>query len=502
MMSRILINEPPILVLPTLATEIGLNEAMVLQQIHYWLMNERNKNRFDGHVWVRNTYEQWGRQFPFWGEKTLRRTITSLEDMQLVQSYISNEEFRKTKFYTIQYNNVETLGLASSPYIKRTRPTVSPLRGCASGQNDQTDLVNLDDNPGLDRISGSPSGQIDQTQLVKMTRSYKEAETTFRDINILPPPNPPQLQVSENEDDLNQIVFREVGDGLNFSSDPKGQTHLPVRADGSGQNDQMVSNSGLDVTIDGSGFKQFSSDRSSGQNDQTEAPKRSDGSGHLGDKPANHSQRKSSDDDEEDLSQRMIKVWNRLVQGKIKDAPRKELSLNDSRKRSLEVLFKGVLDGDFAEWERYCARIAGTQFLLGENASGFKVSLEWALVVPNALKVLEGRIYDKPQDKVQPAKQLESGDFEVELREHFARNGYPLEWMKVYQILCKRKGQSFFTSWLKGCVPLAVRENKAVMLAPTRFLRDHMTSNYHFEIKAAAQTCWPNLKDLTIEVKA
>src|SRR3990167_8536578 len=127
MRSSVLINEPPILVLPTLASEIGLNEAMVLQQIHYWLNNERIKNHFNGQTWVRNTYDQWRRQFPFWGEKTLRRAFSSLEEQQLVQSFISNEEFRKTKFYTIQYDNVEKLDLGHRPYIREKTPTASSI---------------------------------------------------------------------------------------------------------------------------------------------------------------------------------------------------------------------------------------------------------------------------------------------------------------------------------------------------------------------------------------
>ena len=34
----LLISEPPLQVLPSLAVKIGLNEAIVLQQIHYWLL--------------------------------------------------------------------------------------------------------------------------------------------------------------------------------------------------------------------------------------------------------------------------------------------------------------------------------------------------------------------------------------------------------------------------------------------------------------------------------
>jgi len=36
--SSLLIAVPPLIVLPTLATLVGLNEAIFLQQLHYWLL--------------------------------------------------------------------------------------------------------------------------------------------------------------------------------------------------------------------------------------------------------------------------------------------------------------------------------------------------------------------------------------------------------------------------------------------------------------------------------
>ena len=40
-MSKLLINEQPLQVLPSLAEAIGLNQAIALQQVHYWLENAR-----------------------------------------------------------------------------------------------------------------------------------------------------------------------------------------------------------------------------------------------------------------------------------------------------------------------------------------------------------------------------------------------------------------------------------------------------------------------------
>jgi hypothetical protein len=76
-MSKLLIDEPPLQVLPSLALAIGLNEAIFLQQLHYWL--QRSEHQHAGQRWVYNTLEGWHEQFPFWSMSTVRRTIRSLK---------------------------------------------------------------------------------------------------------------------------------------------------------------------------------------------------------------------------------------------------------------------------------------------------------------------------------------------------------------------------------------------------------------------------------------
>jgi hypothetical protein len=71
------------MLLPQLAARIGLNEAIVLQQIHFWVKNaERRRDQrhlHDGHWWVWNNYDEWQRDnFPFWHVGTIRRTMYSL----------------------------------------------------------------------------------------------------------------------------------------------------------------------------------------------------------------------------------------------------------------------------------------------------------------------------------------------------------------------------------------------------------------------------------------
>ena len=44
-MSKLLIHDKPIMILPSLAQKIGLNEAIILQQIHYWLVSSQHEKR-------------------------------------------------------------------------------------------------------------------------------------------------------------------------------------------------------------------------------------------------------------------------------------------------------------------------------------------------------------------------------------------------------------------------------------------------------------------------
>ena len=71
---RNLLHEEPLLLLPTLATALGVNEAIILRQIYYWLTkNEgKRKNYMYGYYWTFNSIADWQKQFPFW-EVALKR---------------------------------------------------------------------------------------------------------------------------------------------------------------------------------------------------------------------------------------------------------------------------------------------------------------------------------------------------------------------------------------------------------------------------------------------
>lgn len=87
--NELFINKDDVLLIrKTLVKVLGnLNEAVVLNQIHYWLeINKKaDKNFRDGRYWIFNTYQSWKEtDFDFWSVDTIRRTITSLEKKGIV----------------------------------------------------------------------------------------------------------------------------------------------------------------------------------------------------------------------------------------------------------------------------------------------------------------------------------------------------------------------------------------------------------------------------------
>ncbi|WP_409295908.1 conserved phage C-terminal domain-containing protein [Peribacillus sp. SCS-26] len=104
-MSKLLIHEAPVMIIPSLAVRIGLIEAVILQQIHYWMMV--SVHEMEGRKWVYNTYQNWKEQLPFWSESTIKRAIKSLEAQGLVvTANFNRSKMDKTKWYSICYEKL------------------------------------------------------------------------------------------------------------------------------------------------------------------------------------------------------------------------------------------------------------------------------------------------------------------------------------------------------------------------------------------------------------
>jgi hypothetical protein len=112
--SKLLIDEHPLQVLPSLAVKYGLNEAIILQQVHYWIRTKPIEK--EGFQWTFSTFERWLKQFPFFSRRTLERAMANLEKSGALVGVVGLAEDARdrTKYYRIDYPVLEGASPAQS----------------------------------------------------------------------------------------------------------------------------------------------------------------------------------------------------------------------------------------------------------------------------------------------------------------------------------------------------------------------------------------------------
>lgn len=105
-MSLLLLKSRPLVVIPELAVRLGLNEAMLLQQIQYWLTETTSGVDYDGSRWIYNTVEEWKNQFPFFSESTIKRAFNNLKQQGVLRiEQINKSNHDRTNYYAINYDH-------------------------------------------------------------------------------------------------------------------------------------------------------------------------------------------------------------------------------------------------------------------------------------------------------------------------------------------------------------------------------------------------------------
>lgn len=173
-----------------LALVLGdLNEAIVLNQLNYWLGINRKagKNFIDDRYWVYNSYSDWkAKDFPYWSEKTIQRTFTRLENKGVVVSANYNKlGIDKTKWYTIDTERLQELvDEFNSDEDKMTNRQDNMTdrqdkMTCREGQSDRplpeitTENINRDYNS---EITGEVHTSVSEKQTARVTRQDMQAK--------------------------------------------------------------------------------------------------------------------------------------------------------------------------------------------------------------------------------------------------------------------------------------------------------------------------------------
>jgi hypothetical protein len=195
---KLLLDEAPLVVLPSLAAAIGLESAVVLQQLHFLIRIKLERHReypkeserdiHAGRIWVWNSYQKWQENhFSFLSVRSLQRIFLNLENRKLIIAGNYNEyNLNKTKWYSVNYDH---------PLIKATTTTgtIAPHK---KNEEENSLAVNSDqrktvvDGANL-ALSSCQNGTIDDAKLAPSytktsnTKNYMTKTTTTKDVSSL-----------------------------------------------------------------------------------------------------------------------------------------------------------------------------------------------------------------------------------------------------------------------------------------------------------------------------
>ncbi|KXN76505.1 hypothetical protein [Lactobacillus johnsonii] len=186
--SSLLINEAPLQVLPSLAVALkNINEAIMLQQIQYWL--QKSKNEYKGRKWIYNTISEWHEQFPWLTDRSIKARFDSLRKKGIIiTANLNKNSFDHTNWYSIDYDALDKLlndgdrekkpknlditdSEESSPSTKKNLP-------CRKGNKFQMDS---EESSPSDSEESSPSdGEESSPSIPESTRNYPEITQRVR----------------------------------------------------------------------------------------------------------------------------------------------------------------------------------------------------------------------------------------------------------------------------------------------------------------------------------
>lgn len=190
--SQLLFNEEPIVINRLSAKVLGLNEAIVIQQIHYWLdINRKAKINFhDGRTWTYNTYENWHKNnFDFFGIATIKRIFKSLFDKGiLLKGNYNKHKYDRKLWVTIDYDKLDEL---LNDYICKntenveisTKYQIDPMSDCNIVSNCDYGKYQIDP---MENIKLIPPIAETNTEITKETSLATQTENKSPVVNEKP----------------------------------------------------------------------------------------------------------------------------------------------------------------------------------------------------------------------------------------------------------------------------------------------------------------------------
>ncbi len=142
-----------------IAEQFGLNEAVFIHNIFFWINNNKanNRNQFEGRFWTYNTKRAFVNQFPFWTYEQIKKIIVNLsENGVLLMSNFNENKWDKTIWYSLSdevVNYYENLLKPNENALLKKQQSSGEKTTIESGNNNnrlvqsQQSLIGTDNKP-------------------------------------------------------------------------------------------------------------------------------------------------------------------------------------------------------------------------------------------------------------------------------------------------------------------------------------------------------------------
>ena len=94
-------GDRPLIVLPSLVGEVGLEPAIILQHLYWLLRDKRNGKTIKGKRWIYNTYIEWQEHFPWMTKRRIMDHFYKLEAIGAIESCQPEGGLSRRKYYRL-----------------------------------------------------------------------------------------------------------------------------------------------------------------------------------------------------------------------------------------------------------------------------------------------------------------------------------------------------------------------------------------------------------------
>lgn len=184
----------------------------------------------------------------------------------------------------------------------------------------------------------------------------------------------------------------------------------------------------------------------------------------------------------------MLNIWDKIIREGEKPSVHSQ-----SRLLALKKVFEDFFESNIENWKNYCLNIKKSNFLIGGGPNNWKADLTWAINQENLIRVLEGYYHQKEGKTFENNKEEFSEEAEEICNDAI--------WNKVKEILKIKRGESTYKSWFKKLSLKGYEDNKVMLFASTKFIKEWIISNYHRDIIDSFKQANFQINELEILVK-